>query len=117
MSAMKKLIAGALAAFTLAAVAAPAAEARPYRGGYNNYYSYDRHRHNNGDAFAAGIAGLAIGAIIGSAASQPRGYYDQPRGYYDQPRGYYAPRTCVTRDRVWDPYLQRRVTVERSYRC
>ena len=113
---MKKLIAGALAAFTMAAVAVPAsAEARPYRGGYD--YRYDNRHRGNGDAFAAGIAGLAIGAIIGSVASQPRGYYDQPRGYYDQPRGYYAPRMCVTRERVWDPYIGRRVTVERSYRC
>jgi hypothetical protein len=122
MSAMKKLIAGALAAFTLAAVAMPAsAEARPYHGGYG-YYG-DRHR-GNGDAVAAGIAGLAIGAIIGSAASQPRGYYEQPRGYYGAPSGYYGPsrgyhepRYCVSRDRVWDPYLGRRVTIERSYQC
>ncbi len=113
---MKKLIAGALAAFTLAAVAVPAAEARPYRGGYDHRYDH-RHR-GNGDAVAAGIAGLAIGAIIGSAASQPRGYYDEPRSYYaPPPPAYYAPRYCVTRDRVWDPYLGRRVTVERSYRC
>lgn len=120
---MKNLIAGALAAFTLAAVAIPAsAEARPYRGGYGGGY-YDSHRHN-GDAVAAGIAGLAIGAIIGSAASQPRGYYEQPRGYYSAPpayygpsRGYYEPRYCVSRERVWDPYLGRRVTIERSYQC
>ncbi|MEJ0022408.1 MAG: hypothetical protein WDN76_02450 [Alphaproteobacteria bacterium] len=114
---MKKLIAGALAVVTMAAVTISTAEARPYYGG-GRYYSYDRHR-GNGDAVAAGVAGLAIGAIIGSAVSQPRGYYG-PRSdsyYGPAPRGYYEPRYCSTRDWVWDPYLRRNVMVERSYPC
>lgn len=112
---MKKLIAGALAAITMAAVTIPTADARPYRD--NRYYGYNNHRHGNDDAVAAGIAGLAIGAIIGSAASQPR-YYERPRTYYAPPPPvYYEPRYCSTRDWVWDPYLRRNVVVERSYPC
>ena len=44
-----------------------------------------------------------------------RGGYD--RGYYDQ--GYYAQpdRICISRERVWDPYIERRVTIERRYAC
>lgn len=109
---MKKLIAAGVAAATMAAATIPAAEARPYRDRY--HYG---HRHHNGDAVAAGIAGLAIGAIIGSAASRPR-YYEPPRGYYaPPPPRYYEPRYCSTRDWVWDPYLRRNVLVERSYPC
>ncbi|HWA21517.1 MAG TPA: hypothetical protein VG735_03870 [Caulobacterales bacterium] len=113
---MKKLIAGALAAVTMAAVTIPTADARPYRDG-GRYYSYGHRYNGHGDAVAAGIAGLAIGAIIGSASSQPR-YYDTPRGYYaPPPRAYYEPRYCSTRDWAWDPYLRRNVLVERSYPC
>src|SRR5262249_27453509 len=61
------------------------ASAQRYRG----HYSYGRH-YGHGDAVAAGVFGLALGAIIGSAASEHRRYYDRGyynRGYYD--RGYY----------------------------
>ncbi len=115
---MKRLITGALAAVTMAAVTIPTADARPYRG--DRHYSYDRHHHRgNNNALAAGVAGLAIGAIIGSAASQPRGYYEPRRSYYapPPPRVYYEPRYCSTRDLAWDPYLRRNVVVERSYPC
>ena len=34
---------------------------------------------------------------------------------------YYAyaapPRVCITRERVYDPYIGRRVTIQREYRC
>jgi hypothetical protein len=59
-----------------------------------------RHHHSShrGDAVIAGVAGLAAGALIGSALSQPRapsyyepGYYD-----YDQPR-YVVRREVVVR--------------------
>ena len=42
------------------------------------------------------------------------GYYRD--GYYDRGRRY-AYRTCITRDRVYDPYIGRRVTIERRYAC
>ncbi|MEJ8572155.1 BA14K family protein [Microbaculum marinum] len=56
----------------------------PYRPGYNhhpnpNYYGYGWRydRDDNGAAVAAGIAGLAVGAMIGSAASAPAPVYRQ----------------------------------------
>jgi hypothetical protein len=96
-------------------VAAPSAEARPYYPGRHHYYR----GHGHGDAVAAGVAGLALGAIIGAAASSPR-YYGPP-AYYPPPAygfGYYrGPVYCRTHEWVWDPYIGRRVLVERSYRC
>ncbi|QPC88412.1 BA14K family protein [Mesorhizobium sp. NBSH29] len=76
------VLGAALAATTLTAI--PAANAG------------DRYRrHHNGDAIAAGVLGLAAGAVIGSALSQPR--YREPV-YEDE---YYEPRPV---------YRQRRVT-------
>lgn len=115
---MKKLITGAVAALTLAstAIIAPA-EARPNGYGYGHGYTqnYRNDRHRNGDVAAAGIIGLAVGALIGSAASRPSYGYASPPAY-----GYYAPpppRYCRTSQRVWDPYIGRYVFVDRSYRC
>ncbi len=66
------VLAVALGATTLAAM--PAAQAG------------DHWRHsNNGDAVAAGVIGLAAGALIGGALAQPR--YREPI-YYDD---YYEP--------------------------
>lgn len=114
---MKKLITGAVAALTLASTAMIApAEARP--NGYGNYgYNQNyRDRNRSGDVAAAGIIGLAVGAMIGSAASRPSyGYAPAPAyGYYAPPP---RPRFCRTSERVWDPYIGRYVYVERSYRC
>jgi hypothetical protein len=134
---MRKLLisamAGVVAAGSLAAVATTA-EAQPYR--------YRHHRNNNNDAAAAavvgGVVGLALGAAI-AGSNRDRRYYDNgyyaprppQRGYYN--RGYYnnrayygppayaygygGPRMCTTRDRVYDPYIGRRVTVQRNYPC
>ena len=132
---MKKLLIGAMAgvvaAGSLAAVATTA-EAQPYR----------YHLDNNDAAAAAvvgGVVGLALGAAI-AGSNNNRRYYDNgyyapryygpsayDRGYYGRPyygRPAYAygygpprPRVCVTRDRVYDPYIGRRVTVQRSYPC
>jgi BA14K-like protein len=45
-----------------------------------------RHRHNNGGAIAvAGIFGLAAGALIGSALSQPQYRYYEPAPVYAPP--------------------------------
>lgn len=135
---MRKFITSAMAAVvTAGAVLAAAGPASAERRHY-------RHRDNDNEVAAAilgGVAGLALGAAL-SNGSRDRGYYDrryydrggygrsysydprydryyrgQPRayGYYDRPYGGY--RTCVTRDRVWDPYIGRRVTIERRYAC
>lgn len=47
------------------------------------------HRHNNGDAVAAGVLGLAVGALAAGALSQPR--YYEPDYTYVQPRRYARP--------------------------
>ncbi|WEX76490.1 BA14K family protein [Sinorhizobium numidicum] len=55
-----------------------------------------RHRHHNGDAWAAGAVGLVTGALIGGAiASQPRyneRVYIDPEPEYYEPRPVYQPR-------------------------
>ena len=83
------ILSTAVAAMTLTAL--PAANARDWR----------RHHHSsNGDAIAAGVLGLATGAIIAGALSNPRpayaddgyyndGYYND--GYYEQRRYYVRP--------------------------
>lgn len=142
---MKKLF-SALCAIALVFAASAPAHARDrhgygYRGdhydrGYYRDRGYHRDRDDHGDAVAAGIVGLALGAIIGSAASRPRTYaapppcydcgppppprcYDRCGGYYDQ--DYYAPppppRMCIARERQWDPYADRYLMIERPYPC
>jgi len=78
--------------------AAYARDNRHY-GRYHQYYDSDRRR-GNGDAVAAGVIGLALGAMLGAAISERHrhhrcdygcgysdgGYYDG--GYYG--RGYYG---------------------------
>lgn len=56
----------------------------------------DAHRRNHGDAFAAGVFGLAAGALLSGAFYGPRyGHYyddDYPSAYYyDEPGYYYRP--------------------------
>jgi hypothetical protein len=60
----------------------------------------------NGGAVAAGvIGGLAVGAIVGGAAAQQRGYYDGPN-YAVEP-AYAAPGgACVERREVWSNRYQ-----------
>jgi hypothetical protein len=131
---MRKILTSALAAVTfggaVAATAVPA-EARDYYG-----HTYYRH-HHSGDtaavAVAAGIAGLAIGSALSSSGGSRRGgysssysyrngySYDPRYDYYDgdyYDRGYYRPdRICISRERVWDPYIGRHVSIERRYPC
>ena len=88
----KALTAIALAAtFALASVAAP----QPAKA-------------DDGGAIAAGIiGGLALGAIVGSAASGPH-YYDYDRGYYYRPRHYYyRPHCWWEHDRYWNGWRWR----------
>ena len=128
---MRKFIASALAALTFGGAviaAATPAEADRYRGRHH-------HRHHGGGndvavAAIAGIAGLAIGAAIADGGrSRNSGYYSRSypyrSGYGYDPRydtysgGYYGrgDRICITRERVWDPYIRRHVRVERQYPC
>ena len=134
---MRKILTAAVAALTVAggvaAVAGPA-QADPYR-------YYNGHKNNDaGVAIAAGVVGLAIGAALASSNSNKRassyydnGYYQQgyqqpyyggqsyysgQRPYaYDQGRYAYGSRVCTSRDRVYDRYSGRPITVTRQYAC
>ena len=53
-----------------------------YHGG-GHYYRGGGHWHGGGAALGAGIAGLALGTIVGGALASP-GYYEEP-GYYYRP--------------------------------
>ena len=126
-------MAAVLAAGAVLATAGPASAER---------YRHYRHHHRGGDndevaaAIIGGVAGLALGAALSSGSRRDRGYYYYDNGYRYNPRydsyyrggyygdyGYYdrgrryAYRTCITRDRVYDPYIGRRVTIERRYAC
>ena len=74
------LFAAALVALTVLTLAAPPAEAGGGRG-YGNHGSYRGHGgrgyRGGGNAVAAGIIGLGVGAIIGSALT-PREVYVAP---------------------------------------
>ncbi len=128
---MRKFLTAAVAALSfagaIAATSAPA-EARDHRrgsygGGYYGGGRYYRHHDNTGTALAAGVVGLALGAALASSNSNSRSYYDDRsyygRGYYDRSysRGGYGYRTCETSERVWDPYIQRRVIITQRYAC
>jgi len=99
---MKKSIKSAILSFAvLATCLAPLSEAFAgprHRGGHyyggggyhhGGYYrASHKQRSNRGDAVAAGIIGLGIGAIIGSALTQPsppppRVVYPAPQPVYD----------------------------------
>lgn len=74
------------AAIAMSLTALSTADAHDWRR-HGGYY----HRDRGGDALAAGVVGLAAGALIGGALANPGpayaddGYiYDD--GYYDQPR-------------------------------
>jgi len=138
---MRKFLTTALAAITFGgAVAAAAVPAEAQSRYYRNGGSYHHHHSGNDAAVAAvaGIAGLALGAAItssnrnrgyasgyasGGYASYNNGYYNN--GYRYDPRyesysgDYYArpDRICISRERVWDPYIGRHVTIERQYPC
>ena len=134
---MRKFLTSGMAA--VLAVGAVLATAGPANADRRHY----RHHRGGGDdevaaAILGGVAGLALGAALSSGSRRDRGYYYYDNGYRYDPRydgysrgyyrddyyrgGYYggrryADRTCITRDRVYDPYIGRRVTIERRYRC
>lgn len=134
---MRKFLTTALAALTAAgavlATAVPADARDDDRHGYGYGYGH-HHGGSNTAAIAAvaGIAGLAIGAALSdsgkgrSGYASSHGYDDYRNGYSYDPRsdGYYGgydsyprDRVCITRERVWDPYIGRNVSVERRYPC
>ena len=96
------------------------------RGRYDDRRRYDRHDDDN-DAIVAGVAGLAIGALIGSAiaadrnrpAPPPPRYAPQRYDSYQTQdrRAYDGGRICVSREEVWDGYQRRYITVETSRYC
>ncbi len=71
--------------------------------------SQPAHAGGRDGAIAAGvIGGLAVGAMVGAAASQPR-YYGPPPAYYGEPEPVYVapppPRCYWTRgEPTWDGY-------------
>lgn len=141
---MRKILTSAMTA--VLAAGAVLATAGPASAEHRRHYYRHHHHGGGGDEVAAailgGVAGLALGAALSSNSRRDRGYtysyYDNgyrydPRydsyyrggyyadgydrdGYYDRGRRY-AYRTCITRDRVYDPYIGRRVTIERRYAC
>jgi len=114
-----------LAASLFATVAAPLTEASAgrrhhgyhghgYHGSQYHHRPHHRHKHRShrGDAVAAGIIGLGIGAIIGSAMAQPPQsppprviYRDPPRpvhySYEPWSPGWYD--YCARRYRSFNP--------------
>jgi hypothetical protein len=117
------MLALVLAATSLAPEAAYARDYRHYDHG-RSYYDHDRRR-GNGDAVAAGVAGLVFGAILGAAVTSHNrrdrcdngcSYYND--GYSDGD-GYYGrpPALCITRERRWDPYDGREVIIEDRRPC
>ena len=97
---MKKVLTGALAALTLAGVAATPAAAQPFRGYHSGWGGY--RGWGPGAAVGAGLVGLAVGATL--AADHPSyGYgYGYPAPYYGP--GYYGCRTHLRWNPTWGGY-------------
>ena len=73
---------------------------------------------NNGAIIGGVVGGLALGAIVGGAVAQQRGYYDGPNYGYQSGYGYqpaYASQSCVAQQEVWSrrhqAYVVRNVRV------
>ncbi|EJF89177.1 BA14K family protein [Bartonella tamiae] len=133
-----------LSTLTIATIATPLANAQArshhhHRWDGPRYYDHHhRHRHNNGgNALAAGVIGLAAGAIIASTLSRtspqpsviyrqsPHVIYQEPRAiyparpsYYPAPPGYYPPPPAAYRPiyQPWSPaWYQRCASKYRSF--
>ena len=142
---MRKMLFAGLSILSLLAVPAESF-ARDRHGDWGRYdgRSY-RHHNDHGDAVAAGVIGLAIGAVIGSALADDRDHYrgGPPRAYdrynegpyhgddgysrddryrdegYDrgQYQGQYQGGQCFRRELVWDPRTRQNIEVTHPYPC
>ena len=135
---MRKSLTAAVSALVIGGMAASVAVPAQAQYRYNDQY-YDRRDDNDaGVAIAAGVIGLAIGAMLGSSSSNSRynsygynsgygynnyGYnnygYGSPYGYSNQRYGYgyNQPRICQSVEQRRDPYTGRIVSYRRSYYC
>ncbi|HEX2816041.1 MAG TPA: hypothetical protein VHN39_06590 [Phenylobacterium sp.] len=115
---MRKALTAAMAALTLGGAVCATATTADARSFHDGGHFRGGRGGRGGDAIAAGVVGLALGAAIASNHSH---YYGGGYGYYGGPAyayGYgpgYA--TCVTTRWVWDPYYGRRVPVREAYAC
>jgi len=118
---MRKILFAGISALSL--IAAPAANADGWR--HHGYYGHRGH----GDAVAAGVVGLAFGALIGSAIANDhnrRAYSDDyyaDRRYYRDERDYdryddeYDGGQCFRRELRWDPRTRTNIEVTHAYPC
>jgi hypothetical protein len=100
------------------------------RGDWDRGYRGYSH-HGDGDAVAAGVLGLVLGAAIGSALTSdshhsqryygpPDPYgYGPPSGYYSQgySNGYSSYGQCFRRELVWDRRTRQNIEVTHPYPC
>ena len=66
---------------------------------------------DNGAIIGGVVGGLALGAIVGGAAAQQRGYY-YDGGYqpaYSYQPAYAAPQSCIVEQEVWSRRYQQYV--------
>jgi opacity protein-like surface antigen len=131
---MKRVLAALCAVALTAAAPAAYAERRGYGYGHHGGHYRDYDDDDHGDAVAAGVVGLLLGAVIASAASEqrererepvyapppgpPRDQYGYPiepgRGGYDpyyNGGGYEGEGECFRRTQQWDSDLSRYVDV------
>jgi hypothetical protein len=103
------VLSAAVVATTLATFSAANAD------GWNRWHHHDRGGHGRGDAVAAGVLGLAAGAlIVGALANQQPPPPDYDYDYYDRDvrvrpapiRRYYAEPQVVYADRYAEPWTR-----------
>ncbi len=93
---MRKSLTAAVAALTVcgtvAAAALPAqAQSYGYYGnGYDNGQNHRHHSNNTGAAVAAGVVGLALGAVLASSSNRSRGGYTSNSYYGGNGGSYYG---------------------------
>ncbi|WP_374532307.1 hypothetical protein [Phenylobacterium sp.] len=99
-------VVGGIVGLALGAAIAGSNKDRRYDNGYYRQGYYDNGYYNNGYYQGGGYGAYGD--------SYYRGYNGYGGAYASD---YGRRRVCVSRDRVYDPYVGRRVTVERRYAC